>query len=59
MEDFLHVLSKIEVGGVGWIVTLPAIVFVNPPKVFSGIGMTFGGAMAGLTLDIFESRASS
>jgi hypothetical protein len=58
MKDFLHVFIIIKVGAVGWIVTLPAIVFVNLPKGFSGIGMTFRGAMAGLALDIFESRVS-
>jgi hypothetical protein len=54
MKEFLHVNITIEVGSVGWIVTLPAVVIVNILR----IGMTLGGAMAGLTLDIFESRAS-
>lgn len=38
--------------------TLPGIVIVQILRAFSRIGMTFGGAMAGLTLDIFESRVS-
>ncbi len=58
MKNSLHVLIIIESGAVGWIVTLPAIVFVDLLKVFSGIGVTFCGAMAGLTMDIFDSRFS-
>jgi len=56
MKNSLHVLIVIELGAVGWVVTLPAIVFVDFLKVFSGIGMIFRGAMAGFTLHIFDSR---
>jgi hypothetical protein len=58
MKNLLHILIVIELGAVGWVVTFSAIAFVDFLKLFSGIGMTFRGAMAGFTLHIFDSRFS-